>query len=205
MSGQQPESDFKFDVRRSVILGHYIHYWGLPAYRYSVKLHDSSRLEVYSFPPPTSQAAFRFATVGASSYHPEAHQDTDWELFLAVPSDLRGADEQQILEMMADVAAYGLFDGVSYRPGVMLPDVPSLPSSWPTRTIVFDRPLCESEQLSPIHLGQQHIDILWVVLAHNAEQDLIRRKGMDAVYESCDKKGWHPTDPSRPSCVDAVG
>jgi hypothetical protein len=170
MSGQDPNSAFEFDVHRSVILGHYIRSWGLPRTRYAVALHDGSPLEVYAFPPENEEAAYRFATVGASAKHPAAPSRTHWELFLAVPSKLCGATDRSVLEFMADLAAYGIFGKVAYKRGVLMPEVPSIPPSWPTRTIAFDSPLCEPESFSPVHVGEFHVDFLWVVLVHSDEQ-----------------------------------
>src|SRR5262249_10060011 len=126
MSSQDPNSVFEFDVHRSVILSHYIRYWGHPRTRYAVTLHDGSPLEVNAFPPETAEAAYRVVTVGASAKHPAASRP-HWELFLAVPSNLCGATDRSVLEFMADLAAYGIFGKVEYKQGVLMPEVPSIP------------------------------------------------------------------------------
>lgn len=198
MNGQDPNTTFEFDIHRSIILAHYARFWSIPRTRYSVVLHDSSPLEVYSFPPENEEAAYRFATVGASAKHAEAPSRPHWELFLAIPSNLCGATEQSVLEFLADLAAYGVFGKTEYNRGILMPEVPSIPSSWPTRTIAFDLPLCEPENFTPIHVGEFHIDLLWVVLVHTSEQQLIQERGMSVLYTQCDEQGWHPTDPRRP-------
>jgi hypothetical protein len=197
MSDEDLNSQFEFDVHRSVILAHYIRFWGLPGTRYAVMLHDRSPLEVYGF-PPENDGPHRFATVGASAKHPAESSCRQWELFLAVPAHLCGATDRSVLEFLADLAAYGIFDKVEYRRGVLMPDVPSVPLPWLTRTIALDMALCEPESFASVHVGPLHVDLLWVVLVHTAELTLIRERGMEELYTRCDKQGWHPTDPGRP-------
>src|SRR5262245_3248388 len=108
MSKEDPSSAFEFDVYRSVILGHYIRFWGLPRTRFAVELHDGSPLEVYAFPPETEDAAYRFATVRMSAKHPATTSRAHCELFLAVPSNLCGATDRSVLDFMVDLAAYGI-------------------------------------------------------------------------------------------------
>ena len=61
---KQGDKDLHFDIYRTLVLGHYFRYWGMPEYRRVVHRDDGSRIELYSFPVTERKPMFHVATVG---------------------------------------------------------------------------------------------------------------------------------------------
>ncbi len=86
---------FKFDLYRTVVLSHYMKYWGQPLERVvSVRGGDGAVIEVYRF--SLTNGTVRFATVGL--FFQTVRQGVGGvEYFFALPDDLGGRVRMRFL------------------------------------------------------------------------------------------------------------
>jgi hypothetical protein len=180
-------------VRHGVTLAEYIRHWGRPRAEKSISK-DDDRVSVYEF----SNGMRRFATVGASGIQKQDHP-ARFELFMILPTDLAGATSDEVMSLLFDIFTYGLRDDVVLRPGYAIPPSRLVPEAWHTRALLIDEPVGEPDDLSTMHFGSEHIELLWVVPIYDAEYHFIAQNGVERFYELADASEWSLSDPTRPS------
>lgn len=188
------------DIRRSLILGAYMRYWRMPEYRWISRREDHV-IEVYSFPSRKDEVVHRFATVGVSSVNREDEQAANYELCMILPNGLGGASDDQVVSLMLDVAVHSYRKDVRSRVGATVPETPLMPASWPPKALLFYELGSEPEELSHISVGEQSIELLWLVPIYGNEYELIHREGIEAFDLLDTQSVWSVADPRRPSFV----
>ena len=190
------------DIRRAMLLGDYIRHWGQPSSRtLSQKAGVAAAVEVYVFPPDEQTNVYRFATVGVSA-QPQANGETaQWELLLCLPADLGGADEQQVIHYLLDIMAYSLRDDVNFVIGNRFPVSPLAPSSWTTKALLLDEPRGEPEEMANYQIGQQAVDLIWLIPITAGEKQFIDDNGLEDFDDLVEKSEDSILDVNRPSMI----
>jgi len=200
---RQPDTDgaFTHDVRRSVLLDTYIRCWGMPLQRVLARHADTGHvLEVYVFPSHEGQPIARFATVGVSA-HVCATGTIDKELLMALPGDLGGASRDEVVSFMLDIAAYVIYTREDVEPPFTVPETPLAPRAWATSALLVDQARGESEELGEIGLGDDEVELLWVIPIYPSEYRFIKASGFDAFDALADKGEFSLVDIGRPPLI----
>lgn len=190
-------NDFDHDLWRTVILGNYIRYWGLPELRI-VSQKDSHRVEIYSFPPLGEGKVHRIATVGAS-YRSPNHTSRDYEFLLTTAVDFSGSSFDEASALVMDVVAYFVQHNLEPIVDHTLKADILMPGVWPTRALLIDEPRGEAEELASFHVGGRHLDLIWLVPIYQEEYEFILSKGIEEFGEREDAAEWSAADPLRSS------
>jgi hypothetical protein len=189
-----------FDIRRTLILGGYIRHWGMPEHRW-ISRKENHAIEVYSFPPRTDEVVHRFATVGVSGVNREDGNPATYEFCMILPRELGGASGQEVAFFMLDVAVHCYRQDVRCEVGATIPETPLMPANWKPKALLLDEPRGEPEELAQISIGDQRVELLWLVPIYADEYELIKTKGMDAFDLLDAQSEWSVDDPGRPSFV----
>lgn len=191
---------FLADVRRALVLGAYMHAWGMPRDRV-VSTKGPTTVEVYSFPGHSADEVTRFATFGVLSALGELRRV---EFLAVLPSDLAGASVREVaLMMLGAVEAVAAIDERVSLVGTTFESF-DMPAVWGTRAILLDEPRGEVESISTIAVGGgEFVEVLWVVPIHAAELDLIAREGLGAFDELVQAAEWSLAEPRRDPLVAA--
>lgn len=189
------DQQFRMDVRRAIILGQYICYWGMPLHRMISRSKDDI-VEVYSFPPSQQSPIHRFASIGFA--RSAENKSTSYELLMTLPPHLGGASEDESMRFVLDVFVHGLRDDVRLSDGALVNDVPIMPQAWYARSLLVSEPLGEPRELSTIHVGKQHVDLLWLIPVYSEEMRFIETHGLSAFFAVEPASEWGLVDPTRP-------
>lgn len=189
-----------FDIRRTLILGVYMRHWGMPEYRWISRREDHT-IEVYSFPPREDEVVHRFATVGVSAVNREDGKPANYELCMVLPDELGGASADEVASFMLDVAVHSYRKDVRCSVGATIPETPLMPAKWRPKALLFDELRGEPEELSHISVGNQSIELLWLIPIHGDEYELIHSEGIEAFDVLDAQSDWSVADPGRPSFV----
>ena len=192
---------FTNDVRRSVLLSTYIRCWGMPLHRVISRHTDTGHvLEVYVFPAREGQPIARFATVGVSA-HVCATGTIDKELLMALPSDLGGATQDEVINFVLDIATYVIYSREDVEPPFVVPETPLAPRAWTTRALLVDQARGEPDELGEIGLGDGEVELLWVIPVHLSEYGFIKAFGIPAFDALAEKGDLSLVDVGRPPLV----
>jgi hypothetical protein len=193
---------FPLDIWRSVLLGRYIHEWGIPSTRISRVFGTSSAfpVEIYVF-PSSETGVLRLATVGMSLQRLPDQSVVNFELLLATPDQLENVTVEDLFTFMTSLIQHGLQEKDKYAPNVIIPNCPDVPAAWRPSGILFDTPMCESEELASFSFPERSVRLLWVVPIYQAEIEFVRHFGIQSLFDECQSLGWHPADPRRPCMV----
>lgn len=188
------------DIRRTFILGVYMRHWGMPEYRWISRREDHA-IEVYSFPPRKDEVVHRFATVGVSAVNREDGQPANYELCMILPDELGGASAEEVVSLILDVAVHSYPKDVRCSVGATIPETQLMPAKWSPKALLFDELRGEPEELSHIAVGDQCIELLWLIPIYRDEYELIHSEGIDAFDHLDAQSDWSVADPRRPSFV----
>ncbi len=190
----------EFDIRRSVILSQYLKCWGMPETR-KIMSKGETHVELYSFPGEDSDQVSRFATVGLSSNKFSNSTTCDSELLLVLPHDVAHEQREEISHYLFDISSY-LIDtlGRNVKAEDILPEMSVVPEGWP-KAILFDEPRGEPENLTSFLIGEQHVNLHWVVPIFGVEYSLIKSEGIEAFDQAIDNIDLSLLDTGRDSCV----
>ncbi len=174
--------DADFDIKRSVILGAYIHAWGLPASRLTFTGESKGRVEVYLFPSKTGSLVSRIATVSSRR---------DWsgnavhgaEFLFVLPTDLVHSIFDEVANLIVAIVSRTHEHGHAAKVGELFRIADGLLKSWPMRNVVSDLLLGEPDEVSSFQIGAEHIHLWWLVPVYDSEADLIRKEGVEALDE----------------------
>lgn len=187
---------FSQDIRRTILLSSYISAWGMPLTR-RITTKEDFQVEVYFFPAKQDGLINRYATVGVSGKGSGANKSHNWELFMAVPSDNAGATQAEIENFMFDVMCFSLQDNVQFELGATFPETPLMPASWPARALLIDEPRAEPEFIESISVGEETVNLLWIVPIYKSEHDLIVNSGLADFDAATEKSEWSLAYPLR--------
>jgi len=99
---------------------------------------------------------------------------------------------------MFDVMAYSLRPEVRVASGRTIPETRLMPKAWKPRALLFDEPRGEPEDIGSVHVGLQHVELLWLVPIYGEEERLISLEGIEAFDELDQHSEWSLADPARP-------
>ena len=179
-NSREKERQLSFDIRRSILLYSYIKHWGQPSRRtISTKKGNPDRVEVYEF-PPQQDGVYRIVTIGVSSQPINNYRCANWELLFCLPETLGGANSVSVVNYLLDIMAYSLRSDVDMKIGTTIPETKFAPDPWSTRAILVDEARGEAEEMATFAIGEQNVDLLWLVPITRKEMDYIKQNGLEA-------------------------
>lgn len=143
----------------------------------------------------------RYATTGLSSSYIDNTNLCNCELLLCVPNDIAISQTTNIENYIFDICAYlisTLGRAVTYQD--LIPESTLAPSGWP-KAILFDEPRGESEQLECFHVGEQHVNLLWIIPIYGDEYIFIKENGIGKFDMAAETLELSLVDVRRQSCV----
>lgn len=193
--------NLEVDARRAVLLGGYIRAWGMPSQRV-VARRGNDAVEVCAFLAAGEGKLNRYATVGVTSLRRDGGALATWELYVVVPRDNGGISEAKVTSFLLDAMSYSLRSDVRFAVGETIPPSTIVPKEWKARALLLDEPRGEPEYLADVHLGIQHVKLLWIVPIHADERELILSDGIEAFDRAESASDWSLADPRRPSFLE---
>jgi len=194
---------FNFDIRRSLLLSIYIREWGIPKSRKIVKKEGDYPIEVYSFLSDKNAAVTRFATIGLSAQcYASNDERVGHEFFFVLGNDLGEASEDEVFDYLLDISIYSFRNFSEFSVETIIPENKLSPKSWKLNSILVDEPRGESESFECLHIGRQHINMLWLIPIYKKEYDYIKDMGIDNFDLLCDSSEFSVADLSRPTFVE---
>ncbi|GKT19635.1 suppressor of fused domain protein [Acidovorax sp. SUPP2522] len=193
------DEKLSFDVRRSIILGHYMHEWGMPEYR--VITSKSSRktyVEIYYFPAGKRSDVSRFATIGLSTALRPSGSPVSAEWMLALTSDLGGESSDRIFGYIVDLIAHHIENAKNSITPIVMPESEIAPDKWSTKALLIDELRGESEKLDDIKVGVESVPVLWLIPISKKEVDIISNEGIEKFDEIIEGASYSIVDPRRP-------
>lgn len=184
------------DARRRAILRRFVDIWGEPELTHTIARGDEI-VDAYGFPARHDRRVFRVVTVGAAQVKRDDGEQAGFELLMVLPQDLGGATFKEVSSFMFDVFAYGLTSSTPLHVGFTIAASPLVPQAWPTHALLFDEPAGEPEDLATFHVGDLHVDLLWLVPIHVGEYERIHQHGLDWFYDRERESDWSLADPHR--------
>jgi len=173
------ERRLSLDIKRSIFLASFIKHWGQPSKRtISAKKGEEHGVEVYEF-PPQNDGIYRIVTIGVSSQALVSGHTANWELLLCLPESLGGTDSVTAVNYLLDIMAYSLRPDVEMKIGTLIPESSLAPCSWNTKAILVDEARGEAEEISSFTIGQQFIELLWLIPLTGNEYEFIKSKGIE--------------------------
>ncbi|WCM89483.1 suppressor of fused domain protein [Acidovorax sp. NCPPB 3576] len=192
------DEKFSFDVRRSIILGHYMHEWGMPEHRViTVKASRKIHVEIYYFPAGKNSKVSRFATVGLSMARRPSGALVSAEWMLALTSDLGGESSDRVFSYVVDLIAHHIENAASSTPPIVMAESEIAPAKWSSKALLIDELRGESESLEGIAVGSESVPVLWVIPINSREVDIINREGVEKFDEIIEKSIYSIVDPQR--------
>lgn len=195
---QQDIEEFNFDVRRSLLLSSYIKEWGVPINRTRLFKKQELVMELYVFKGGVNDKFIRFASVGISGQSKKEKKINN-EILLVLPVSLGGATEDEVVNYIFDLTAYLLRDDVDFRVEKMVPANSFSPDKWRQKAILIDEAKGESESLGNIHVGVQHVKLLWLIPIYGNEYELIANEGIEVFDRCCEEAELSLVDVGRGS------
>lgn len=190
-----------FDIRRSILLGKYIDQWGLPLKRtISTKEGNFQGVEVYEF-PPKNDGVYRFVTIGLSCQTLDSGVVANWEFLFCLPDSLGSANSSLVVNYLLDIMGYSLRAEVDMKVGVLIPVSSLAPDCWSTKAILVDEARGEAKEMSSHCIGNQNIELLWLIPITSSEYELIKNKGIEEFDQLEAKCGVSLLDVNRDGIV----
>lgn len=188
-----------FDIRRSIILSMYIKEWSMPEYR--VILENSKNatfIEIYYFPSVDHGSPARFASIGLSNTLRRNGRPVSAEWMLALDNGLGGESVDRIFSYLSDLIAHNIENIEDSEPPRVLGESHLAPEQWTTKAILIDELRGESDSLEQISIGNERINVLWVVPISKQELDIISNDGIEAFDQYIERISSSIIDPIRP-------
>jgi hypothetical protein len=193
---------FNFDIRRSLILSLYISEWGMPQSRKIIKKENDNPIEVYSFPSDKDVSVIRFATIGLSAQnYVDSNESVGHELYFVMGKDLGQASEDEVFDYLLDISIYSFRNCSKFSAETIIPESNLSPKAWKLNSILVDEPRGEHESFESLHIGTQHVEMLWLVPTYETEYHYIKEMGIDKFDLLCDSSVFSVADLSRPAFV----
>lgn len=191
------------DVYRTIVLGHYIQYWGLPTYRRVVRQGaDRPSFEVYAFPSTGTGRPFRIATVGLAEKIKADGEREGKEYYMALQDDFGGATLEEVFDyLVATVTLIVAEEDRSSLPRVLKPSVPVL-AKWAATALLIDEANAERDGFETVCIACQFdVQIAWLVPLRDAEYQLILEQGVEKFDELVQASEQSLIDPNREGLV----
>ncbi|RSZ55209.1 suppressor of fused domain protein [Massilia atriviolacea] len=191
------------DVYRTIVLGHYIQYWGLPDKRRIVRDGAGAPLfEAYAFPAQGAGRPFRIASVGLAHTIKADGERDGREYYMALEDGLGGATLEQVFDYAA-AAAMQIAAGAERPelPHALKPAV-AAPAAWSSTALLLDQPSAENEGFDTLCIACRFdLEIVWLIPLHEAEYRFIAEHGIDDFDELVQASDQSLIDPARAGLV----
>ncbi len=191
---------FKFDLYRSVVLSHYMKYWGQPMERVvSVREVDGAVIEVYRF--SLINGTVRFATIGLF-FQTLRQESAGVEYFFVLPDDMGGASADEVFNYILDLSAHSEVNFKSFGELSVIDESALCPLCWCAKGVFFDEPRgeCESFETVESAMGVRPV-FRWLVPVYQKECDFILENGISVFDDVCENSSWSLIDMKRPCLV----
>lgn len=191
------------DIYRTIVLGHYIRYWGLPAYRRIVRQDaDRTSFEVYAFPSRGPGRPFRIASVGLAEKIKADGEREGKEYYMALQEDLGGATLDDVFNHFEALTTHIVFDeDRSTLPRALQPSMPA-PAAWATTAVLIDEANAEKEGFSTVCIACQFdIEIAWLIPLREMEYRFILERGIEEFDDLVQSSEQSLIDPKREGLV----
>ena len=193
------EKILDFDIRRTIILNLYMKEWSMPEYRVIMtKPEIGVYIEIYYFPSINDKIPARFATVGLSNSIRKTGEPTETEWMLALKPDLGQENIDRIFSYFCDLIAHNIENIKSSEVPRVMSESTLAPENWTTKALLIDELRGESEDLEEIKIGEEIINVLWVVPITPKESLIILQEGIDAFDAYIENHQHSIIDPTRP-------
>lgn len=191
-------NDLEYDIFHSIMLAHYINYWGRPTFKKNIVKKDGDiPISVYYFENSTNNKnVVYFSTIGVSFQKKVDNIFQKQEFFMVLPKDsVKNIDV--IIDYLLDICTHIIHNCDYQKPPSLIKSFVS-PKDWNLDWILIDEPLGESEDFSQIPiLFEFEPDILWVIPIHKNEAIFIKNNGIEAFENICREKSIDIINPNR--------
>lgn len=192
---------FSSDIRRTMLLSRFIAEWGQPLERtISTNKNNGCSIEVYEF-RGNSNVVSRFVTIGVSGLQTKNRGLASWELMFCLPNNLGGSKSSDIVNYLLDISVYTLRDDVTIEIGSTIPESPLAPIQWSTKAILFDEARGEPEDMSCFQIGQQTVELFWLIPLMGTEYQCIKEHGLELFDTAVSNTGISMLDVNRKPIV----
>lgn len=155
-------------------------------------------IEIYYFPPCDENYPARFATVGLSNTPRITGKYTHTEWMLALENKLGDESIDRVFSYFCDLITHNIEHINSSAPPRVMSESHLSPEKWKTKAILIDELRGESESLETIKIGNEEVNVLWVVPISSLESKMILEKGIDAFDDYIEQLSYSIIDPKRP-------
>ena len=188
-----------FDVRRTILLHNYIQAWGVPQDRKIIHKEGRPPIEIYLF---IDELIVRFATIGLSAQvNEKSNKIANYELLFACGHKLQGTSLGHIMDYVLDISTSSIANFDNFKIGSMIPNIAIAPNSWEMKSIFVDEARAEPEHFIKIMIGDQAVEVLWLIPLHEAEYLYIKQNGISKFDERCREEELAVIDLNRSSFV----
>jgi hypothetical protein len=201
-NNQKKRCELRFDIYRSIVLGKYMPFWGMPEYRVqSLSVKQELPIEIYYFPEIHNKGIIRFATIGMALAKSPDERDIGHEWFLVLASDLSEQMIDRVFEYMADLVANNIEVCKNRHPVRILDSSQLAPPEWTTKSVLIDEPRGEPDEMQMISIGTQEYDLQWIVPVTQQEAAYIHENGIERFDQIVEDTELSIIDTYRPSLV----
>lgn len=187
--------ELDFDIRRTILLSNFINEWGGPSDRKVINKGANSPVEIYVFP---SEKMLKFVTIGLSAQvNKITYEAVNYELLFACGRDLAGATIGDVIDYILDIAVYSFTHATRFDVDYLIHNSQVAPNSWMMRSILVDEARAEPESFEKIRVGEQSVQLLWLIPLFEIEYNFIKIKGADKFDEKCQASDIHVIDLNR--------
>ncbi|MFD5017402.1 suppressor of fused domain protein [Paenibacillus sp. NPDC058367] len=155
-------------------------------------------IELYYFPSIDVNNPARFATVGLSNSIRKTGKPIENEWMIALKPDLGQENIDRIFSYFCDIIAHNIEHIQSSEVPRVMTESALIPENWTTKALLIDELRGESEDLEQIKIGEEIINVLWVVPITPKESRIILYEGIDAFDAYIDNHHYSIIDPTRP-------
>jgi hypothetical protein len=193
------EKQLSQDVRRTIILSRCLNEWGMPDKRILSKK-DDDVIEFYSFPPSPKTSVWRIVSIGMSGVKETIYKNW-FELLFILDDETNKTTFEEIANFLMDLFAHSLKVNVTFEPEKTIPETPLMPTSILPKAVLLDEPRGEVEELERFIVGNQQVDLIWVIPIYGTEQQLIVKEGIEAFDKLQEKAAFSLSNIKRPALI----
>lgn len=201
--GQKPAypTDLEYDIFHSILLGHYIRYWGRPSFKKSTAKDGLIPISAYCFEhSANNQEIMYFSTIGLSFQRKKDGTFQKQEFFIVLPKQ-EVTDADIVLNYLLDICVHLVNNCPRQTPPSLLNSLIT-PDCWQLDWLLIDEPLGEPEDFAELpELSEFKPDILWIIPIASSEADYIREEGIEAFEAVCRNQSIDLINPNRPAVI----
>lgn len=190
-------NDLEYDIFHSILLSHYIKYWGRPSFKKSIIKDRNIPISAYCFENSiNNKEIMYFSTIGLSFQEKINNTFQKQEFFIVLPKQ-EVKDVNIILNYLLDICVH-LVNHCDYQIPPSLLKSFITPNSWKLDWLLIDEPLGEPEDFLELpELFEFKPDILWIIPIDISEANYIKEKGIEAFEIFCRDQSIELINPNR--------